>query len=597
MQSSRKRIILLFLKVGKENISLEGSYNQWSQSSGFGKRIFLIKKNYCVRHLGISLSLFFFCSEMNLPFEILHEIFIKLHQSDKLECMLVCRHWNIAMEQGTLYDTVYLYSKNGFDALVTTLSNSPSMASKVNRLLILLGFGIELNIKPLLLLLPNVQTLYSMDYEIEDISFDQDTVFPFFDHIQDSDNTIVHNILQAHSCLNLTTLRVCDFQHDFVPLLKNTPNLISLRLGAHITGFNSPDTIHKSVPRLQSLQLLNIYMENINLKHVDLTPAQTLVECVFGNVITNNSSTLLNLLKYIAMKYIKLSKFEFWLYSTMRLSDDANANLNENGWAPLFQTLGRQLKKISLGGLSSEQQTTLLDDSDCRIKHLTIDCGLFTMLSRLAESNQILYVHTLALKAINTGSLVWLNQFRVLSKLKIGSGTDIFQSDIQAVNFPDIITHAPSTLKTLFISQPIQPIDPYYKGVSHSIKKVSFCDIKFPYCIDTFLSKCIPNLSSLKVKHCRRVERIFNLAKLSLFSFRFIENYHNNVLDNKIIIVLTTGDNERRLYKIGNQIDPSSIDKHLRPFYMTYKSWPAQDVDNDPGFTLICHSLKNIAFH
>jgi hypothetical protein len=234
------------------------------------------------------------------------------------------------------------------------------MASKVNRLLILLSFGNELNINPLLLLLPNVQTLYSEDYEIEDISFDQDTVFPLFDHIQyiseDSDNTIVRNILQVHSCLNLTTLRVCDFQHDFVPLLKNTPNLISLRLGAHITSLNSLDTIHKSAPLLQSLQLLNINMENINLEHADLKSAQTLVECVFGNVVTDNSSTLLNLLKYIAMKYVKLSKFEFWLASTMRLPDDAIVNLNENGWAPLFQTLGRQLKKISPGEHSSEQQ-------------------------------------------------------------------------------------------------------------------------------------------------------------------------------------------------------------------------------------------------
>jgi hypothetical protein len=212
-----------------------------------------------------------------------------------------------------------------------------------------------------------------------------------------------------------------------------------------------------------------------------------------------------------------------------------------------------------------------LDDSDCRIKHLTIYCRLFTTLSRLTESNQILYVHTLALKAINTGSLMWLNQFRVLSKLKIGSGNGTFQSDIHAFSLPNIITHAPPTLKTLFISQPIQPIDPYYKGVSHSIKKVSFRDIKFPYSIDTFLSKCIPNLSSLKLKHCCRVERTFNLAKLSLFSFRFIENYHNNVLVNNIT-VLTTGDNERRWYKIGNQIDSSSIDKHLRSFYVTYKS-------------------------
>jgi hypothetical protein len=539
-----------------------------------------------------------FCSKMNLPFEILHKIFIKLHQSDKLECMLVCHHWKIVMEQGTLYDTVCLYSKNGFDTLMSNLSNSPAKANKVNKLLLFLELRCDINLAPLLSSLPNVQTLYRVNQEVEDILFDHDTLFPFFDYIQFTseadNNTITRNILQSHSCLNLTTLRIRDFGRDIASILNNTPNLVSLTLGTHITGFNTLDIIHKSLPYLQYLELNRFQMTDTSLEYLDCIPTQNLLECVIRHTQTDHGATLLALLKYIMIKYTKLTKLKFLIIPITQPSDGDLANLNENGWAPLFRKLGCQLKKIYLGGHSFEQQITSLDDSDRRIKHLTIDCKLVTTLSRLAESNQTLYIHTLALQASNTGSFVWLNQFRVFAKLKIDNG--ISQSGTHAVNFPDIITHAPLTLKTLSISQPIQFIDPNYKGVSYSIEKVSFRGIKFPYGIDIFLSRCIPNPSSLKLDCCQVFGRTFNLANLNLFSFRFIELYHKNVLDNKIM-VLTTGDNERRWYEFGNQAGIRYIDRHLRPFYAPSKSWLAQDIDNEPGFTLICHSLKNIAFH
>jgi hypothetical protein len=178
--------------------------------------------------------IFCFCQKMSLPFEILHEIFIKLHQKGKLECMLVCRHWKSVMEQGTLYDTVCLYSKDGLEKLIFNLSSSPAMANSVNRLLLFLYHGTVINLSPLLMSLPKVQRLFSAEHITTGFVIDQDTAFPFYNQIQhlskDFSDGIAHKMHQLHSCNNLTILQIAGFDHDIVSLLKNAPNLLSLSL-------------------------------------------------------------------------------------------------------------------------------------------------------------------------------------------------------------------------------------------------------------------------------------------------------------------------------------------------------------------------------
>jgi hypothetical protein len=263
---------------------------------------------------------------------------------------------------------------------MSNLSISPAKVNKVNRLLLFLKLRSDINLASLLSALPNVQTLYTVEYEMEDILFDQHTVFPFFNHIQSIseavNNTITRNILQSYSCLNLTNLHLRDFGRDIVSLLKHVSNLLSLNYMTNITSFI----------------LMAIFFE---------------------------------------------------------------------------------------------QQITSLNDSDCRIQHLTVNCKFDTILSQLATSNQILYIHTLVLHEINPGSLVLLNQFRVLVKLKFY--TKVFQEDDYAVSFSDIMTCAPSTLKSLSFMQSILCIDSDYQGVSHSIEKLTLNMVELLDGIDAFL--------------------------------------------------------------------------------------------------------------
>jgi hypothetical protein len=475
------------------------------------------------------------------------------------------------------------------------------MANKVNRVILFFAAYVIVDLDPLLSSLPNLHTLFSTEHdELVDISSDQNTLFPFFDHIQhlseDYSNGITHKMLQSQSYLNLTCLRIFDFDHTMLPLLKNTPNVVSLSLSTFISSFETLDDLHQNLPHLQNLHLKTIDMSNTNLKTIGVVPVTTLTECVFDKVKTANGTALMNILKYMTMKYSSLVKLKFWTSSRIRLTDNDIVNLIQSGWDPLFKKLGRQLETLGLSGRAFEQQINLLDASGCRIKHMTTNCKVGTILSRLAASNQTEYIQTLVLHTINSDSLHALNEFRTLVKLKLDD--NFTHSKDYAFHLPDILKYAPPTLKYLSISRSMVAVDSNYEHVSYSIEKVSFSSTTLPNGIDVFLSRCIPNLSYLKLNYCGMLGKTLDLAKLNLYKFCFIDYFFfgGNAV-NRIIKVLTLRNNGGRLYEVGNPEDIDFIDKHLRSLYAPFKTWPVEGADTEPEFTLICNSLKNIAFH
>jgi hypothetical protein len=443
-----------------------------------------------------------------------------------------------------------------------------------------------------------VQCLFSAEQGTTGVVFDQDTAFPFYDKIQhlseNFENGIAHKMLQSYSCNNLTNLQVEDFDHDIVSVLKNAPNLLSLSLTTYISSFNTLNTIHKSAPRLQHLKLRTIDMKNTSLDNVDPSPVESLTERVFDEVETDNDTTLLNILKYITMKYISLTKLKFCISQRNRLMYNDIVDLNQSGLDPLFKKLGHQLKTLGLGGNTFEQQFSSLDDSGCRIKHITINCKTSTILFQLAASNQTSCIQTLVLEAMNSGSLLALTKFKSLVRLKLDA--NFTHKKDYAVSFPNILKYAPPTLKSLSISSSLLAIDSNYEYVSHSIEKVSLSLIDLPNDIDAFLSRCIPNISYLKLEYCGMVGKTLNLAKLDLYKFRIIDQFEGHALSNRMM-VLTLGNHGRGWCDIGGQVNIEFIDKLVRAFYTPFKTWPIEDIDTEPAFTLICSSLKNIAFH
>jgi hypothetical protein len=160
-------------------------------------------------------------------------------------------------------------------------------------------------------------------------------------------------------------------------------------------------------------------MKNRNLNNIGVIPATTLTECAFDEVEPDNGTILLDILKYIAMKYISLTNLKFWRAQIIRLTDNDIVKLNRSGWDPLFKKLGRQLETLCLTGHTFEQQINSLDDSGCRIKYMAISCKSNTILSRLAASNQTAYIQTLVLHTINSDPLQALNEFKTLVRLKL----------------------------------------------------------------------------------------------------------------------------------------------------------------------------------
>jgi hypothetical protein len=75
------------------------------------------------------LLLLFFKMDL-IPIELLHEIFIKLHIKDKLECMLVCRFWYDMLDRRSLLHALNiperLLPKLKKNDRASTISSKPS---------------------------------------------------------------------------------------------------------------------------------------------------------------------------------------------------------------------------------------------------------------------------------------------------------------------------------------------------------------------------------------------------------------------------------------------------------------------------------------
>lgn len=84
-----------------------------------------------------TLSFFFSIHFMTrIPTEILKEIFIHLHQYDKLKCMLVCRHWKNTVEHSSLYHTLYINSSAYLKALSKKLENLLQVVRQTKQVII-----------------------------------------------------------------------------------------------------------------------------------------------------------------------------------------------------------------------------------------------------------------------------------------------------------------------------------------------------------------------------------------------------------------------------------------------------------------------------
>ncbi|KAI8882219.1 hypothetical protein K501DRAFT_316166 [Backusella circina FSU 941] len=523
-----------------------------------------------------------------LPLEVLREIFLFLHQNDKLECMLVCRQWKEILEHSALYHTFCIFSQASLKWLTEKIQGRPDIANKIMQLVICSDY-VKVNLSTLLPLLPSIKSLFCSSADFNNLIINKTVQqYPWSKCIKRIDDLAIHSVtyhlLSSNTCPNLTTLNITDYSQNIIPLLKNAPALMKLSLGCGMISLKNLEVIHQNTPYLRSLVVQNVSVDGSEIDDM-IEPAILVTECIFTNVNVGIFKMRIDLLVYILKKYPSLSKFMYNVADCGTVVEDI-VKLNENGWLPLFQSVGSQLQTFGIcDGYFIDNLFKELDKFSCRIEKLKLWTIPSTQLVELAQSQQTLYIQTLVLNDMRYNCFEWLKKLEVLKKLKI----DYFRYKLpksRAIELADILENAPPSLKSLSLHNLILDADPDYVDTS-KVEALSFYRVYLPQGVGNYISSHFPNLSTLKLKNCQR-PRIIDLSKLNLFSFRFTEHFQRN----SNIFVITHSSKETLRYSVKNVSCGMSLTRETKPYC------PTLDCYLDPNllFGIFFNSLMNISF-
>ncbi|KAI8881951.1 hypothetical protein K501DRAFT_334335 [Backusella circina FSU 941] len=531
----------------------------------------------------------------HLPREVLSEIFLYLRPSDKVECLLVCSHWNQVITSSVLYHTLWLSCIEDVNIFMGKIREHPDIAKRVDKIMLTFDH-VTMDghcVIPLLQILPNIQTLICSFEEIHNVNVQDGTLFAFHDHIkyilENSCTLVTHQLLSTGVCPKLTTLDIDDFK-NIIPHLKNAPALRHLSLHRSSLCSDNLDTIHKFLPKLNRLRLVGVFLDSLIFDR-NLEPAASLTALVLDNVIMNNRPTRIDLLVYISMKYPNMTELICDFFNN-GLNSGEIENQRKHGWMPLFKSLGPQLNRLRLSYPMSHLFETL-DEFGCKIRQLEIGSLEYSTLASIVKSQQLHYIQDLTLKNIKFQSFHWLSQLKVLKSLKV-----VLRKEIKypvPIYLNDILDNAPSTLRSLYLGMMALKIDPDYTGVS-DIESLTLFYVCLPEGIDIFLSHHFPKLSKLTLENARGFENVLHLPTLNLSYFGYYDICFH---DEKNVLVATADNNERRIYSANRSIEDKMTGNQYKTFYCqlytSHKSRMADESDAKPWFSLYCNSLDYIS--
>jgi hypothetical protein len=150
------------------------------------------------------------------PFEVLDNIFTRLHFRNKLKCMRVCRHWAKAIREGSLLHSASIIELENIkaDALFDLLEEEPWRRKQVKMLVFGYSrrpyarycFRADLLVNLKFLYLSREKGVYS--HYIEHLP--RESVAPFMnniEHVEDlAGSEFVYQLLTTGTCPRLTTL-------------------------------------------------------------------------------------------------------------------------------------------------------------------------------------------------------------------------------------------------------------------------------------------------------------------------------------------------------------------------------------------------------
>jgi hypothetical protein len=282
------------------------------------------------------------------PFEVLDNIFTRLHFVNKLECMYVCRHWANAIREGSLFHTVSIIEREyiDVDSLFSFLEREPWRRKQVKNLLFGYSespsaghlFKADLLVDLKFLYLSRVNWVYNQ--HIQDLP--SESVVPFMnsiEHVEDrAGSDFIAELLATGTCPRLTTLVLwlIDYDEedeiyrdmDIADCIDQNNQYLNVNIISHL--FNAPalrkldftnfdfqisnfEVIHTSLPQLESLAINYGTLRGDKLPD-DVIPTDSLKKLSLVR-ISINSLSLSNMIRYMIKKYTCLQECIIDLYS------------------------------------------------------------------------------------------------------------------------------------------------------------------------------------------------------------------------------------------------------------------------------------------
>jgi hypothetical protein len=552
----------------------------------------------------------------SIPPEIAIRIFRLLHQRDKLQCMLVCSEWESIIRSTVLFETLRISSKEGLDSVLSTVQQESSYGMQVKRLIFQVHPDRDFDVAILPTLFPNVLDCYINPYIIisphsHPFRSWHNRLTQFFEQGIDG----IEFLIKSNIWSNMTTLKLSGnirrlSAENYIYVLKNTPGLKTLKLHCMKYSMDDFEFIHSQLSSLKSLSLKGLSYDGSN-PPANIIPA-TSVTSLFLGCITHDLLSKKKLFSYVSRKYPNVSDLNLHVtgqydipgYSTEREYDE---------WDGVLVNLASCLQKIDLRCSDDNERSYVLkalDERHCQLESLSITAEInATAIKLLSELNLVKHLESFKIIGQWYNIFAWIRPMTMLKELEIDSGIDSeMDNDSTDLRIPvnDIMDMCGPHLQSIIFrggvfSYNMKPQDDTLP-VFNQIKKFEFDNMELPVNIGAIISRCFPQLHTLRFSNCFGREDFANreihlvLPDINLQSVQVFDDFSFD----RYVLVITLCDNKRRMYTTGGGLEAdfglfeerfglNDMAVFSPPISMDYDAKPV-----DPFMIIVCNSLKDI---
>ncbi|KAI8879692.1 hypothetical protein K501DRAFT_303084 [Backusella circina FSU 941] len=536
-----------------------------------------------------------------LPIEILNQIFLYLNQAQKVECMLVCRHWARTVKNFSLFETVRFSSTESLDKVLALIKRDPKRGTKVERLFLDLLLLDKKMVKAIPRSFPNLKVLFIHDFmydlNVDDIPTDgwNKNIQVLMEH---DTSRMTRKLLSSAKYPHLDTLYFKNDNFtgaDIVPYFVNAPALTELYITEFNAGISDYELLHQHLPCLRKLTICYGDITSSNMP-TEIEPTKHLNSLSITYVDITQQQHHSRFLQYIGKKYINVVSLMLYINCEgIRLGDGYEFHKDE--WNPVLAVIGSQLKSIGMEAYAvPDDFFARLDSARCQIENLTIhSICIMEMSEKLMASQQKYHIETLTIDfaADNFTAFDYLSELPNLKNLTINY-SHVTKEDIR---WNELLESVPSTVESLSLSKYTLKCN-LKKEKIFGIRELHFNNCHIPKNFDAFVTTLMPKVKIMSFEECKFSRNRLNLPQHDLEEFQMIACRPSSIC---FMLLETLNDKKKQWHYAGNRMNQFIDYKKIFKMndiaaYPVVSTIPFEELDISTYVGLTCRSLKNLIF-